>query len=306
MLSSSTIKNVSQASHYFSEKDNYYTQDEGFAHSEWWGKGAAELQLSAQVADQHFSQLLAGRLPNGEQLGKMVDGVIKHRAGWDLTMSAPKSVSIMALVAGDQRLVAAHREAVRITLEKIQQGCAEARIKVNGEMRYENTHHMTGALYHHDLSRAKDPQLHTHSVIMNLTARTDGKWRSLASSMGRYNEETTSEVNGFIERVRHHNRYYSKLYETELAFRVKACGYELRHDSASGIFEIAEVPPALIDQFSKRRQEIEAMLENNGLTGGRAAAVATLSTRDNKEKVDREALKQAWQEEVSSDRKSGV
>jgi conjugative transfer relaxase protein TraI len=300
MLSSSTISNVSQASHYFSEKDNYYTQDEGFLHSEWWGKGAADMQLSGQVADLHFSQLLAGRLPNGEQLGKMVDGVIKHRAGWDLTMSAPKSVSIMALVAGDQRLVAAHREAVKVTLEKIQQGCAEARNKVNGEMRYENTHHLTGALYHHDLSRAKDPQLHTHSVIMNLTERTDGKWRSLASSMGRYNEETTSEVHGFIERVRHHNRYYSKLYETELAFRVKACGYELRHDSASGIFEIADVPPALVEQFSKRRQEIEAMLENKGLTGGRAAAVATLSTRNNKEKVDREALKQSWQEEVSS------
>lgn len=300
MLSSSTIKNVSQASHYFSEQDNYYTQDEGFLHSEWWGKGAADMQLSGQVADLHFSQLLAGHLPNGEQLGKMVDGVIKHRAGWDLTMSAPKSVSILALVAGDQRLVAAHREAVKATLEKIQQGCAQARIKVNGDMRYENTHHLTGALYHHDLSRARDPQLHTHSVIMNLTARTDGKWRSLASSKGRYNQDTTSEVNGFIERVRHHNRYYSKLYETELAFRVKACGYELRHDSDTGIFEIADVPKALVDQFSKRRQEIEAMLENKGLTGGRAAAVATLSTRDNKEKVDREALKETWQQEVSS------
>ena len=300
MLSSSTIKNASQASHYFSEKDNYYTQDEGFSHSEWWGKGSSDMQLSGQVDDQHFTQLLTGRLPNGEQLGKMVEGTIKHRAGWDLTMSAPKSVSIMALVAGDQRLISAHREAVRLTLDKIQQGCSQARVKVNGEMRYENTHHLTGALYHHDLSRAKDPQLHTHSVIMNMTTRADGKWRSLASSMGKYNEQTTTEVNGFIERVRHHNRYYSKLYETELAFRVKACGYELRHDSKSGIFEIADVPAALVEQFSKRRQEIEAMMETKGFSGGKAAAVAALSTRDNKVKVDREALKQAWQEEVSS------
>lgn len=298
MLSTSTIKNVSQASHYFSTQDNYYTQDEGFTHSEWWGKGSKDMQLAGTVSDREFTQLLSGRLPNGEQLGKMENQVMKHRAGWDLTFSAPKSVSIMALVAGDQRLIAAHREAVKVTLEKIQQGCGQARITVNGAMQYENTRHLTGALYHHDLSRAKDPQLHTHSVIMNMTARADGKWRSLASSLGKYNEGTASEVNGFIERVRHQNRYYSKLYETELAFHVKQCGYELRHDSPTGIFEIAAVPSSLVEQFSKRRQEIEAMLEDKGLTGGKAAAVATLSTRENKERVDREALKHQWQEEA--------
>lgn len=297
MLSTSTIKNVSQASHYFSEQDNYYTQDEGFTHSEWWGKGARDMQLNGVVSDQRFTALLNGVLPSGEQLGKMENNVIKHRAGWDLTFSAPKSVSIMALVAGDQRLIAAHREAVKATLEKIEVGCGQARMRVDGAMSYVNTQHLTGALYHHDLSRARDPQLHTHSVIMNMTARADGKWRSLASSLGKYNENATNEVNGFIERVRHHNRYYSKLYETELAFQVKQCGYELRHDSKTGVFEIADIPASLIDHFSKRRQEIEAMLETNGLAGGKAAAMATLFTRENKGKVDRGALKQQWLDE---------
>lgn len=298
MLSSSAIKNVSQASHYFSEQDNYYSREEGMQQSEWWGRGAQKMQLKGLVDDKQFTQFLHGRLPTGEQLGKMVDGNIKHRPGWDLTFSAPKSVSIMALVGGDKRLLEAHRQAVGIALTHIEKGAAQARVKVNGEMTYENTGNLIGALYHHDLSRAKDPQLHTHSVVMNMTERSDGKWRSLASSIGRYNEKTTTEINGFIERIRHHNRYFSKIYEAELAFRVKELGYEINNDTALGIFEISDVPKELIEHFSKRRHEIEAMLEDKGLSGGKAAAVATLSTRDDKSKVDRDELHQKWCDEV--------
>lgn len=300
MLSSSTIKNVGQASHYFSEQDNYYSREEGLQQSEWWGKGAQKMNLADGVDGMQFSDLLQGKLPNGEILGKMVDGQIKHRPGWDLTFSAPKSVSIMALVGGDARLMTAHREAVGIALSHIEQSCGQARIKLNGQMAYQNTGNIIGALYHHDLSRAKDPQMHTHSVIMNMTQRTDGKWRSLASSVGRYNEQTTTEVNGFIERVRHHNRYYSKVYEAELAFRVKQLGYEIKNDTSSGIFEIADIPREVIDHFSKRRHDIEAMLEDKGLSGGKAAAVATLSTRDDKSEVDREQLKKEWIDTVKT------
>src|SRR3990167_6509662 len=226
MLSSSAIKNAGQASHYFSEKDNYYSREEGLAQSEWWGKGAQQLGLSGIVEDKKFTDLLEGRLVTGEQLGKMVDGQIKHRPGWDLTFSAPKSISIMALVGGDKRLMEAHRQAVSVALTHIEQGAAQARIKVNGELQYENTRNVIGALYHHDLSRAQDPQMHTHSVIMNMTQRSDGKWRSQASSIGRYNEQATRDINGFIERIRHHNRFYSKVYEAELAYRVKQLGYD--------------------------------------------------------------------------------
>src|SRR3990167_4414860 len=184
MLSSSDIKNVDQASHYFSEQDNYYSREEGMQQSEWWGQGAQKMQLVGLVDDKQFTHFLQGRLSTGEQLGKRVDGEIKHRPGWDLTFSAPKSISIMALVGGDKRLLEAHRQAVGVALSHIEKGAAQARIKVNGELQYENTRNVIGALYHHDLSRAQDPQMHTHSVIMNMTQRSDGKWRSQASSIG--------------------------------------------------------------------------------------------------------------------------
>lgn len=298
MLSSSVIKNVGQAGHYYSQQDNYYSKEEGIEQSEWWGKGAEKLSLSGQVETKLFNQLLQGLLPSGEQLGKRVEGEIKHRPGWDLTFSAPKSVSVLALVGGDKRLLEAHRKAVTTALSHIEKNCAQARVKNGNTMEYQQTDKLLAALYHHDLSRSEDPQLHTHSVIMNITERSDGKWRSLASAVNDYRERATGTVNGFIERVRHNNRYYSKLYETELAFQVKALGYEIRKDTPSGIFEIEGVSPAVIKSFSKRRADIESKLDEKGFSSGKAAAIATLDTRQAKQSVNRADLSVQWKEEA--------
>lgn len=300
MLSSSVIKNVGQASHYYSQQDNYYTREEGIEQSEWWGKGAENLSLTGQVDMHAFNDLLLGRLPHGEKLGKVVDGQIKHRPGWDLTFSAPKSVSLLALIGGDTRLVEAHRRAVIVALSHVERSCTEARIQTPDGMDYQLTKNVVAALFHHDLSRAKDPQLHTHSVMMNMTERQDGKWRSLASKLGGYGEKNQHEIHGFIERVRHHNRYFSKLYETELAYQVKELGYEITTDTPSGIFEIAGVSKEVLQCFSKRRTQIEEKLAEKGLSGGKAAAYATLDTRSNKENVDRVSLKEQWVQDAKA------
>lgn len=294
MLSTSIIKNVDQAAHYFSKQDNYYTREEGFEQSEWCGRGAEKLNLHGQVDGKTFTSLLLGKMHNDEQIGKMVDGEIKHRPGWDLTFSAPKSVSIMAFIGGDKRLIEAHRRAVKAALSYVEKGCSQARIKLTDEMEYQNTNNIVAALFHHDLSRAKDPQLHTHAVTMNITERLDGKWRSQASQSGRYDLKTQGEVNGFIERVNHFRRYYSKIYETELAYGVKELGYEITTDTKSGKFEIVGVSAEAIQFFSKRRKQIEKALEENGLSGGKAANIAALATRDIKEDVDRAVLKEEW------------
>lgn len=92
MLSTKTVGNVNQASHYFLGHDNYYTQDSelALARSGWWGKGAQTLQLEGQVDAALFTQLLKGRLPDGQQLGLKIGDGIKYRAGFDLAFSAPK------------------------------------------------------------------------------------------------------------------------------------------------------------------------------------------------------------------------
>ncbi len=298
MLSTSVIRNVSEASHYFSAKDNYYTREEGMEQSEWFGRGAEKLGLSGAVNPKQFTTLLEGKLPNGELLGKIVDGKVKHRAGWDLTLSAPKSVSIMALIGGDKRLMEAHRHAVKIALSHIEQGCSQARIKTQEGIKYQNTRNIVSALYHHDLSRAQDPQLHTHSVVMNITERTDGKWRSQASQLGRYDGKTVSEINGFIERIRNNKRYFGKLYEAELAFQVKELGYDIAVDAKTGVFEIVGVSDAVKNFFSKRRHQIEIALQSQGLSSAKAADMATLKTRESKKNVDREILTEEWKQQA--------
>ncbi|MHB1948310.1 MAG: MobF family relaxase, partial [Gammaproteobacteria bacterium] len=299
MLSTSVIKNASDAGHYYSSKDNYYTKEEGIEQSEWYGKGAQKLNLVGEVNSAQFTDLLQGHLPSGELLGKRVDGTIVHRAGWDLTFSAPKSLSIIALVSGDKRLIDAHRNAVKTALSEIERGCSEARIKIGSEVSYQNTKNIIAALYHHDLSRELDPQLHTHCVIMNMTERSDGRFRSQASKMGRYDKEASNEIHGFIERVRHNKRYFGKLYEAELAFQVKELGYDIAINSKTGVFEIVDVPQVVNEHFSKRRSQIEKNLAENGLSGGKAADYASINTRQNKRSVDRGELKEQWQNDAS-------
>ncbi|SRR5579883_1938907 len=306
MLSTSVVKNVTDASHYYAATDNYYTIEEGILKSEWFGRGSFKLNLQGAIDTTQFTQLLKGIMPNGEIIGKKVDDKIIHRAGWDLTFSAPKSVSLMALIAGDKRLVEAHRKAVHIALSEIERGCSEARIKSpGGDVSYNRTRNMIAALFHHDLSRAEDPQLHTHSVVMNLTERTDGKWRSMASKIGRYDKDTQGEIHGFFERARHHKRYFGKLYETELAFQVQQLGYEIVIDEKTGVFQIKGVTNEVIEHFSKRRNEIEKYLKEKGFSGPNAAEVATLNTRENKVQSDRVSLFEKWQNESQKLRFNG-
>lgn len=296
MLSTSVVKNVSEAGHYYAATDNYYTLEEGVEQSEWFGKGSTKMNLEGRVESSQFTALLRGELSNGEIIGKKVNDKILHRPGWDLTFSAPKSVSIMALIAGDRRLIEAHRNAVKTALSAIERGCSEVRLKNKNTMSYSLTKNMTASLFHHDLSRAEDPQLHTHSVIMNLTQRHDGKWRSMASKLGRYDKDSQGEVHGFIERVRNNQRYYGKLYETELAYQVQKLGYEISIDEKTGVFQIQGVSHEMMEHFSKRRNKIKTYMEEKGFSGSKAAEFATLQDREKKKNSNRVELYEKWKE----------
>ncbi|MDO9534005.1 MAG: MobF family relaxase, partial [Bacillota bacterium] len=169
------------AASYFAQVDDYYRGAES-APTAWVGKGAEALGLSGAVDGKAFTDLLAGKI-NGQQLGRVgQDGKIEHKPGWDMTFSAPKSVSIMALVADDHRLIDAHETAVRETLAWLEKEAAITRVKERGgETKVQATGNLIAATFRHATSRELQPQLHTHTVIVNATRREDGKWRSLES-----------------------------------------------------------------------------------------------------------------------------
>ncbi len=147
MLSTQAIKNTAQASHYFLGHDNYYKEEQtlGQERSQWWGKGADRLSLSGHVDTQTFTQLLRGTLPDGQQLGKQIGEKIHHRPGFDLTFSVPKSVSLVALLGGDERVLSAVERATDKALQLIERDLAKARITHKGTTDYQKTDNLVAA-----------------------------------------------------------------------------------------------------------------------------------------------------------------
>ncbi len=141
MLSTQAIKNIGHASHYFLGHDNYYTEEQTLSkdRSQWWGSGAQALGLSGTIDSELFTQLLKGKLPTGKQLGKVEDDSVKHRPGFDLTFSTPKSVSLLALLGGDKRIFSAVGRATDKALALIERNLAKARVTKNGVTDYQKT-----------------------------------------------------------------------------------------------------------------------------------------------------------------------
>ncbi|MBC8641986.1 conjugative relaxase [Caballeronia sp. EK] len=289
MLNVTPIRGNNQyaAAHYFSSADDYYAKENP---GEWQGEGARHLGLTGPIEQAQLSRLLDGQLPNGERIQTTFDPVDnKKRMGLDLTFSAPKSVSMQALVAGDREVTAAHDRAVTRALEQVEQ-LAEARKKVKGKSYRERTGNMTIAKFRHEMSRAKDPQLHTHSVVMNMTRRADGAWRALS------NED--------IFRVQHE---VDAIYKAELAKGLQAIGYAIRLVDDKGNFELAHISRDQIEAFSARSRVIEEALANEGKTRASASTlekqVIALATRPRKDESDREIVKQYW---VEKSRELGI
>lgn len=291
MMSVSAIRSAASAGHYF-EQDDYYV--DGLSPSAWVGSGAVSLGLTGEVDRQQFRELLEGRLPTGEQVGTVRDGEWKHQPGVDLTFSAPKTVSILAEVAGDQRLLQAHDRAVQAVLSRIEQEHIVTRVRdrAEGVIHYETPGSMVAARFQHTTSRALDPQLHTHSVVMNLTQRADGEWRSIENKPI------------FLDQ-----KHLGLVYRQYLAAEVQGLGYEVEH-YRDGTWEVAGIQQEVIRQFSKRSEAIGEALEARGVTRETATAaekeVAALDTRDRKLAADRGELLDRWHAEIGEAELAGL
>ena len=292
MLSIGAIASAAQGASYY-EKDGYYATDdpEHREASAWFGKGAESLGLSGPVDPDTFRAVLEGRVPDGSgtELGRPDgDGGIIHRPGRDLTFSAPKSVSVAALVGGDGRIVDVHDRAVKATLAWIEKNAAETRLRdpETGRMVRAGDQKIVVATFRHDTSRNLDPQLHTHSVLANMVQGEDGKWRTMANE-------------GLYER----QKLIGAIYRNELAAGLTRLGYGIEKTHADGRFEIAGVSREAIMAFSTRRAEIEAAMAERGLgetaDNPRHAERAALMTRAVKRDVDRDELRANWQRQAA-------
>ena len=263
----------------FTSPDQSYWSQGQTVRGEWQGRLAEKYGLGGTVGAEEFHRLSEGQHPHtDEQLvqhrqsfeyqdanGKTIRSV-EHRAGWDATFSAPKSVSLTALVGGDDRVRAAHRDAVSTALNELER-YTEARI--GGNRPAESTGQFIVAKFEHDTARPVDgyaaPQLHTHAVIFNVTQRADGTTRAL-------------QERGFFES----QQFATAVYQSELTFRLRELGYEIEA-GRSGAPEIKGYSQVYLDASSQRQNQILEHMRLNGLSGYEAAEISAHATRDKKQ-----------------------
>src|SRR5438477_9951781 len=283
MLTISKPLSAGQAQTYhqkeFTAKEQNYWSQRGVIAGEWQGQLAAQLGLAGAVSAAYFARLSQGQHPEtGDQLvrqrasyeyqgadGKTVK-TMEHRAGWDATFSAPKSVSLTALVGGDDRVRDAHRESVRVALEQLEH---YTQALIGGNHAPETTAKFIAAKFEHGTARPVDgyvaPQLHTHAVIFNMTERESGQYRAVQP-----------------QSLFASQQFATAIYQSELTYKLRQLGYEIT-TGRSGAPEIKGYTQEYLDASSPRSQQIREYLERTGRSGKEAAEIAAHSTRDRKE-----------------------
>ncbi|MGE4404296.1 MobF family relaxase [Pseudomonas sp.] len=274
MHSIASVRSAGGAASYFA-KDDYYTAEHSSEATGWAGKGAEALGLSGEVQKEDFENILNGKLPDGT----LVNQTANRRTGIDLTFSMPKSASVMAYIAGDKRILEAHMTAVKATMGWVEKNMAEARDysrNKNGEP--VRTGNLVYALFEHDTSRKLDPQGHIHVIVAAITKTAAGKWQGLWNGELWKNNTTIGSA-------------YHAAFRQELA----KLGYETQITGKHGQFEIKGVPKEVIQEFSKRREEIVEKAKEIGVSSPQARNQVVINTRDAKLAVDdRSKLGESW------------
>ena len=271
MITARPQKQLRAAKNYFREhlsQGDYYSEKQRIA-GQWFGRGAERLglDLNAPVSEEAFLRLCDNQHPaTGIKLTARQRR--ERRVFYDFVISAPKSVSIMALTMNDARLLLAHDAACVETIHELEKAAA-VRVRRGGQRAERTTGEIVAAAFRHDSSRALDALVHSHFVVFNATYDPVEKaWRALEP-----------------EQMFAQSRYLTEVYRNALATQITALDYALRI-TANG-FEIEGVSEEVITRFSKRRRAIvaaEAELAaklGQPLTNNGRAAVAH-ATRERK------------------------
>ena len=288
-----TVTRLSEAAstvHYF-EADGYYAKNdpEHRKASRWYGGGVTALGLHGPVKPKRFEEVLSGRIPGtSTRLGRLRDGKHEHRPGLDITFSAPKSVSLEALVQAQPKtgakIIRAHDEAVKATLDFIENELLETRgwDPISRKRPRVKGHGLVAATFRHYASRNLDPQLHTHAVVANMTQNEEGAWRSA----------------DFIK-IERSKLLIGAFYRSELKRRLEALGYATTQTMVGSVpgFEIAGYTREHLKAFSTRREEaLKWARERNLDASASVMQQAVLYTRKRKDEPSRDELAALWRQ----------
>ena len=299
MISFSVLHSAEQAKDYHADHlvtGDYYDAEKS-ALAGWFGAGAEAMGLRGQVREEDYHALIDNRKPNGEKLTARDDAA--RRPGFDFTISPPKSVSIAALVDGDDRVRTAHRAAVAAAMAELE-SYAAARVRGAGEPAadlargHRITGNLIGAFYEHETSRAADngitpdPQLHTHLVILNATKDVNGSFKALET----------------FEMLRARSLVNS-VYEHRLCQELSKAGYKFRETGPNN-WELAGISAKEIELFSKRHEAIQKAVNEeakaNGVSDRKALAASIAQDKRIRKQPEAtaEMLRKDWLSQRSS------
>ena len=292
MFTVSVSTSPTNASRYFAQhlcQDEYYSEQAAIR-GEWHGRLVSDLGLSADqpVDAENFRKLCQGKHPaTDESLAVRLHA--NRRALFDFTASAPKTVSIMALLAGDTRLIEAHREAVQVALASVESSAA-ARVRKGSacdSQDFRSTGQIATACFLHRESRALDPQLHTHCIVFNATFDpVEHRFKALESRA----------MFAALQKC-------TQTYRTRLTANIRKLGYRVALDD-KGCPVIAGVPAALEERFSKRAIDTKAAIaeaeKSTGKTLSKKAVAAMFRAhRRDKQTLSPEAIHKHQQSQLS-------
>jgi conjugative relaxase-like TrwC/TraI family protein len=254
VVTAKTQYSLSNAQSYFAEHlavGDYYQEGQKVA-GEWFGVGARSLGLKGIIREKDFLALCENQnRQSGDTLTQRTNTVreedgkttANRRIFYDFTFSPPKSVSVMALLADDKRIIEAHNRAIQIALTEFE-AFAATRVRKNQADDTRITKNVVAGLFTHDTSRALDPHLHTHCIVFNATFdETEQKWKALQ--------------NYEMLRAR---KYVEAVYYHELIRDLRKCGYQIRSEPR-GDFQIEGVDDSICRRFSKRHEQINEALD---------------------------------------------
>ena len=288
MLRVNQHQNLEGAQSYFDKElrsRDYYAKDQERA-GEWGGKVSTRLALSGPVGRQPFFHLCAGRHPGTGE--KLTPRLRKDRTvGYDFNFHPPKSVSVVAELTGDDRIVEAFRQAVHETMEEIETYAA-TRVRRAGRSEDRTTGELCWAEFIHFTARPvggiPDPHLHCHVFVPNLT------WD---------HEEDRFKAGQFRPLVEW-APYFEQGFHARLAGKMRMLGYGIEFSRCG--WEIAGVPGSVLRKFSRRSDIIEQAASDKGVTDAAAKARLGAATRERKARgLTRDELRAVWRDRLTSD-----
>jgi conjugative relaxase-like TrwC/TraI family protein len=279
MLTISPIRSIK----YYSDlaKEDYYL-DGGEPNGVWAGKASKLLDLTGDVETEDYINVMHGFTPN-KQYQLCQNAGTNRCYGWDLTFSAPKSVSAVWARANNElklKIQQAHFQGAKAAISFIEDNAAVTRRNKQGLIR-EKVTGLVSATFEHATSRAQDPQLHTHCLVANAAPREDGSWGTLES-----------------RDLYLWHKAAGTLYRAELASQLRYLGFEIEQDGDA--FKLPIVPNEICAHYSKRGEMIKAELAKRGNANScsKSGDIAALATRTKKENVNRAALYHKWGQEL--------